>query len=226
MEREPGNEDEDFEVKQRRTLVDQWASFSQAERDEYQNRAPSRGKEDWYPPVLKGNMRRCLKAHGFCNLIVQQPLSPRNRALWAKMRIMMYRLDGEDGTCFGDENKGAGTYVIDPNAAGPSPVKPKDFYSWLWLDPARFDHMAMTSQGTVIFHHWEADMFFADQEALDTGRLLLCHIENNGRVVAEARVCPLFSYHVLCLIEGLGRDLEQIIVNDDAFVLNDAANEV
>ncbi|KAK6070441.1 hypothetical protein SCUP234_09807 [Seiridium cupressi] len=172
--RESGNDDADFEVNQRRKLVERWAAFEQTERDAYQDRAPNRGQDGWYPAALKGDRRREEKDYGFCNLLVPQPLSPRNRALWAKMRIMMYRLDGlGEGPSIGDANKGSGIYTIEPNAAGPSLVTPKDFYKWLWVEAALFNHMAMTSQSTVIFHSWGPDKFFADQEALDTGRLLL-----------------------------------------------------
>lgn len=225
--RELGNDDADLEVNQRRRLVERWAAFKQIERDAYQDRAPNRGQDGWYPPILRGDWRRELKGHGFCNLLVQQPLSSQNRALWAKIRIMMYRLDGSgEGPSIRNENKDGGIYTIQPNAAGPSPVQPEDFYRWLWLDAALFDHMAMTRQGTVIFHRWGPDMFFADQEALDTGRLLLCHMENNGRVVAEARVSPLFIYQVHCKVYGLGDDLPGIIVDDDPLILNPVANEV
>ncbi|KAH8647373.1 hypothetical protein BX600DRAFT_476583 [Xylariales sp. PMI_506] len=75
--------------------------------------------------------------------------------------------------------------------------------------------MAMTRRGTVIFHSWGPDVFFADQETLDTGRPLLCHFENNGQVVAEARVSPLFTYHAHCKIYGLGDDLPGIMADDD-----------
>ncbi|KAF7533982.1 hypothetical protein G7054_g6620 [Neopestalotiopsis clavispora] len=218
--RGPSNDDADFEVNQRRKLVERWATLEQAERDAYQDRAPNRGQDGWYPEALKGDLRRSLKRYGFCNLLVPQPMSSRNRALWAKMRIMMYRLDGSgEGLSFED------ICTIEPNGEGPIPVTPQDFYRWLWVEAALFDHMAMTSQGTVIFHNWDSDTFFANQDALDTGRLLLCHFENNGSVEEDLRVPPLYTYHAFCRIEGLGHDLHTIMVDDDPLLINDDANE-
>ncbi|ETS79023.1 hypothetical protein PFICI_08876 [Pestalotiopsis fici W106-1] len=222
--REPGNNDANFEVNQRRKLVDQWASFTQIERDAYQDRAPNRGKSSWYPPELRGDWKRELKQYGFCNLLVTQPLSGRNQALWAKIRIMMYRLDGSgEGPSIGDLNCDNGIYILKPNAAGPSPVQTRDFYKWAWVDNALFDRMAMTRQGTVIFHRWGPDKFFADQEALNTGLLLLCHFENNGEIAAEVRVSPLLTYEAHCKIYGLGHRLPEIIF-DNGLLTDPQAN--
>ncbi|KAK9794212.1 putative HNH nuclease domain-containing protein [Seiridium cardinale] len=228
--REPGNEDENFEVSQRRRLVEQWALMDQEERDAYQDRAPDRDDgECWYPDALEGDLSRNLQEYGFCNLVVGQPQGPRDRALWAKMRVLLYRLDGQDGTSFGDVG-GGGIEELPPRppvdgiASQGTVVRPEDLYRWLWVEPARFDHMAMTRQGTVVFHQCETGMFFVDQEALETGRLRLCEIENNGQVVADARVWPVFAYHVSSLIHGLSRSVDE--VEEDGFIDNEGFNDV
>ena len=48
--------------------------------------------------------------------------------------------------------------------------------------------MAMTRQGTVVFTDGFGSILFADQEALDTGKLLMCDFANNGEIYESARI--------------------------------------
>lgn len=154
MARDPSNPDENFEINQRRKLVDQWASLSQEARDNYQSRAPEgpEGGASWFPSQLKEAYKPQNHINsGFCNLVVEQPLTSRNRALWTKISILLYRLDEEGGRChnFGDD-----PVVMYPNPAGQGPIMPENFYAHCFIESADFSHMAMTSQGTVVFLSW------------------------------------------------------------------------
>ncbi|KAI1344210.1 hypothetical protein F5Y15DRAFT_365855 [Xylariaceae sp. FL0016] len=198
--------DENFEVNQRRKLMERWATLSQDARDTYDGRAPKR-KANWYPEELKGNMRRNLTNSDFCNCVVEYPLSPRNWALWTKMRILLYHLEGEDGPQFD-------TAVLEPNAAiEPRVVTPDSFFMFEYAEAARFDCLAMTRQGTIFLHQSISTCLFVDQEALETGRLLLCDIENNGSVVASGRGWPIYTHHVYCMVMGLGKPVTSLVEN-------------
>ncbi|KAI4600313.1 hypothetical protein KJ359_000667 [Pestalotiopsis sp. 9143b] len=195
-------------MKQRRRLVDQWASMSQAERDSYHGRAVERKDiRASNPPQLRdasskdddslGHIRR-----GFVNLIVPQPLDVRNRALWTKMCILLYKLDTEVYEhSFGSE----AVVVMQPTPfhAG-TPLAPETFYRHCFVETADFDAMAMTLDGFVVFHSADRAVLFADQESLDTGRLLLCDIEGNGQLRASSRMWPLWTYMAYCYVYGLG----------------------
>ncbi|KAK8073279.1 hypothetical protein PG994_004178 [Apiospora phragmitis] len=201
----PEELDESFEVTQRRRLVSRWASMAQAERDGYQSRAPVHELRRWwwYPhekldgPDLGKNgfshLYRHTKGaeHKFvvCNAAAGPELSPRDMALWAKQRILCFRLDGDDTTTFGElDDDGVGVAI--PNctntAEGGSPVEPHEFLRWAYLEGADFFGMAMTSRGTVVFQVRDP-ILFADREALDTGPMLLCSLENNGQVGFSGR---------------------------------------
>ncbi|KAK8054780.1 hypothetical protein PG993_000007 [Apiospora rasikravindrae] len=207
--RRDGNDDENFEVTQRRQLVSRWAALPQADRDGYQARGTPRDRERflasygdkvWYP-------REALQDRGptwrdrsgkesqnlFCVCTAPYPLNPRNRAIWTKLRIMTYALDGGDRTMFGyHSDPGAGLLV--PNAAGPNPVTAEKYMRWCHVEAADLDKMAMTSAGTVIFYSGVGRVLLTDQQALESGPMLLCGLENNGQVMVQARVWPFTLY--------------------------------
>ncbi|KUI62440.1 hypothetical protein VP1G_09539 [Cytospora mali] len=56
------------------------------------------------------------------------------------------------------------------------------------LTTAHFWGMAMTRQGTVIFTQLYGAVMFVDQEALDTGRLLMCDFADDGEITESARI--------------------------------------
>ncbi|ETS74713.1 hypothetical protein PFICI_13197 [Pestalotiopsis fici W106-1] len=192
--RDSSNIEADFEIKQRRKLVDQWASMTQADRDSYHSRAPEpQGADSWDPPQLKspdpdlvGYIQR-----GFVNLIVQQPLDSRNRALWVKLCILLYRLDMDEYEhSFGPER----VVVIYSNPADNAPVTPETFMAHCFVEAADFE-----------------GLFFADQESLDTGRLLLCDFEANGQVKASSRIWPLWTSMAYGYIMGIGWYADRVI---------------
>jgi hypothetical protein len=205
--------DATYEVQQRRRLIQEWATLPQAERDEYQGRAPVRAKESWYPPALKSNPKTTPRENiTMVNCIAPWPLNPRNRALWTKLRIMLYCLDGDSGCLFGEDD--GDVTVPEPNPAGPNPLTPGNFLKWCYVENADFDHVAMTAEGTVVCHNWQSTLLFADQEALDTGLMLLCHVENNGQVMCEGRVWPVLMKDAYVAMMALGKPVKAILDQD------------
>lgn len=81
--------------------------MSQAERDTYQARGSTslsrRPRRGWRPPV------GCFKAvedtrvaFNVVSCTAAQPLGPRDRSGWTKLRILLYHLDGEEGPLIDD----------------------------------------------------------------------------------------------------------------------------
>jgi hypothetical protein len=115
----------------------------------------------------------------------------RNHALWIKMRILFYRLDGVDnGALF----QTAATPAPSPEGGAAAPVTSETFLMWHYVGNADFENMAMTRTGTVVFPSHTGAWVLLDQEALDTGKLLLCEFGNNGRLAANRRLRPWFMY--------------------------------
>jgi len=125
---------------------------------------------------------------------------------------MLYSLDGDNGTLFGEED--GEVAVPEPNPAGPNPLTPQDFLKWRYVESAEFGHMAMTNSGTVICHNWQSTVLFADQEALETGLMLLCDIENNGQVMCKGRVWPVLMKDAYVSMMASGKPVEAILDQD------------
>ncbi|KAI4598157.1 hypothetical protein KJ359_003040 [Pestalotiopsis sp. 9143b] len=211
--RGPGETDDTFEVRQRRKLMQRWASMSQSDRDAYQNRAPCRAGDSWYPEVLRNPYGGSENVR-LLNLIAPLPLGPRNRALWTKMRIMMYNLDGDNGTIFQwQEDDEKVTYCV-PNDAEPNLLTSSTFLKWCYIENANFDCMAMTRSGTVILHRRRSMVMLIDQEALNTGLILLCRLANNGQVLAEGRVWPLAMKDAYEKMTILGWSVDEVLDGD------------
>lgn len=186
--------------------------MSQDTRDSYQERAPLRDNLDWFPAELAANEQN-YQPGGECSLIIPEPISPRNWALWTKIRILLYNHDGEEhGTLWGMGD--ITTCICRPNPAGPNTVTVDGFYTWDKVEAALFEQMTMTSTGTVVFHGGENGVFFADQETLDTGRLLLCAFYNNGSLEKSGRIWPVFTKHIHSMMLALGKPAESLIEGD------------
>ncbi|KUI54752.1 hypothetical protein VP1G_02084 [Cytospora mali] len=224
-ESQESDDDGTYELTQRYRLVSQWASMTQAERDTYQARgtAPAfrRRRRDWRPPP------GCFKADDAIldstrvlingvNCIAAQPMASSDRAIWTKLRIMLYRLDGEDGPLIDD----GCVSVCMPNPAsvvdqaGDGVSSGQGFAIWNYLENSDFNRMFMTSVGTVVFYGTDGPRVLVDREALNTGRVLLCEFENNGQLATSCRVRPCILYEFWPLIEGLGKSVQRVMARD------------
>ncbi|KFY11631.1 hypothetical protein V492_04355 [Pseudogymnoascus sp. VKM F-4246] len=187
--------------------------MDQATRSTYQSRAPPRSSDSWFPASLSSNASNHHPS-GECHLLIPHPITPHNWALWTKIRILLYNHDGEEhGTLWGMGD--SCITICAPNPAGPNPVTLEGggYNMWAYVEAAMFEYMAMTSSGSVVFHNWESG-FFADQETLETGRLVLCAFGNNGGVKKSGRIWPVFTKDVFNLMTGVGKDVEGLIEGD------------
>lgn len=88
---------------------------------------------------------------------------------------------------FGSDN----VSVVSPNPETQNPedaeLTATNFLKFRSVEPALWDEFAMTRTGTVVFK-WSGPVWIADQEALETGRLLLTGFESNGQLMEEANI--------------------------------------
>ncbi|KAF7527680.1 hypothetical protein G7054_g10416 [Neopestalotiopsis clavispora] len=75
---------------------------------------------------------RDSKNSGICNCIVPYPLTPRNHALWTKMRILLYNLEGENSTLYGGDD--GDVALLEPSASGPNPIALAGFLTWKYVE--------------------------------------------------------------------------------------------
>lgn len=126
--------------------------------------------------------------------------TPRNRALWTKLRILSYDFYySNDGVC------AVGVVSASPysQTAG---VKPKDFMKMTLVENADFSAMSMTVHGTVVFRAM-TEWVFADQRSLEDAMLLIVNIETNGEVVLKMRSYVLDLLEMHNMYFGLGKGL-------------------
>ncbi|KAF7533587.1 hypothetical protein G7054_g6941 [Neopestalotiopsis clavispora] len=215
----PKGQDDNSEVTQRRNLVEQWAQMRQEDRDAYHQRAPLRDSASWLPPQLQSRDRRArsIKSVAFSQLTAPWPLDARGRALWTKLRIMLYSLDGDSGSQFDEQDSTIDIAAPNPasvTAGSQAVVMPENFFQWCYIEDADLDHIAMTAAGTVICHRVSGLVLFADAEALETGFMLLCEFDNNGSVRDSARVWPPAFKNEYTRMTVLGKPLDELRLND------------
>ncbi|KAJ5884378.1 hypothetical protein N7504_011950 [Penicillium tannophilum] len=178
------DEDGDYEVRQRRTLVETWAKASQVFRDSYHQRAPARGALEYLEIVLRDSLHYYNTPRFVC-LAPLGPSNPSNRSKWIKLYILSCRLDGEIGHCmqeFGEDHGG-----LDPNpatVADMSNVQMSDLLPRAYLEMADFHNMTMTRQGTVLYMRYPylRNWFVVTQDDLDTGHITTVEFKPNGEV--------------------------------------------
>jgi hypothetical protein len=128
--------------------------------------------------------------------------TPRNRALWTKLRILSYDFYySNDGVC------AVGVLEASPHSATAG-VEPKDFIKTTFVENADFSSMYMTVHGTVVFGS-STEWVFADQRSLEDGMLLIVDIESNGEVVLKMRSYVLDLLQMHCMYFGLGKGLAE-----------------
>lgn len=128
MAPDPGEQDPDHELNQRRRLISDWASMSQEARDSYHDRAPLPASYKTPAVYKKAVSLRDSPPSADCYCVAPLQDNPRNRALWTKMRILSYYLNGDDGPIFRSA-------VAAPNPdSGDAAVTPETFMRWMSVE--------------------------------------------------------------------------------------------
>ncbi|GFF76635.1 hypothetical protein IFM62136_09368 [Aspergillus lentulus] len=189
------SEDEYYELRQRRALVDRWAAATQEFRDSFQERAPIGlpGTETKnfpsdpdeglrYPPeALERIFNPSQPGHnrGVISLAPVDAAHPVNQARWVKFLILLYRYDLESGHCLDNDYTFS---VASLNPATTTTASFDDFLPWLYLESALFSGIYLTRGGTVLYLGQLHNHLSVDKEGLRTGRLAIVDYDINGTV--------------------------------------------
>ncbi|RDW64344.1 uncharacterized protein DSM5745_09755 [Aspergillus mulundensis] len=181
-------DDDEYELDQRRALVEQWASASQGFRDSFHARA---NFEDLrYPAEAMERIEETIQQYNPQGLICLVPIDkgrPVDYARFIKFAILLYRYDPETGHCLGD------SYM--PEAAVLNPVSDmtnrfEDFLRWSDLETADFRSIYLTRSGSVVYNGFLGPYLLLDEEGLRTGRLSLVQFKQNGAVEDLVEIRP------------------------------------
>ncbi|KAJ5368907.1 uncharacterized protein N7496_008667 [Penicillium cataractarum] len=197
-------DDTEYELRQRRFLIEIWASAEQSFRDFYHYRAPLPGSPFDYPKQALDRIAETKQRAGeVYTLALVTKDHPRNYTRWLKIQIMLYRLDGEYGHLMHDGNC---TVVAEPNpaTARPEGLHKTEFLSWKYLETADFDCLTMTRSGMVRFLKGCWRQFVIDQYCLETGLLSLVDFLANGQIEVELLRRPFNLISVMNFMRGLG----------------------
>ncbi|PWY77483.1 hypothetical protein BO70DRAFT_430414 [Aspergillus heteromorphus CBS 117.55] len=96
----PDGDDGEYELQQRRSLVERWASAEQSFRDAYHARAPTPDSPTEYLPAALHRIIETSQPNGgriLCLAPVDRLTNPINYTRGLKFQIMLYRLDGTCG---------------------------------------------------------------------------------------------------------------------------------
>ncbi|OOQ90739.1 hypothetical protein PEBR_03487 [Penicillium brasilianum] len=187
------NDDKEYELRQRRALVQKWASESQSFRDSFQDRAS--GNELKYPPEVLEYMSDTHQPCETRHVISIAPIDeshPVNRAQWVKLAILFYRYDIESGHCLPFDNVIPTAAVLNPETTSTCSVE--DFLPWYCLENAYFPSILMTRSGTVIYRPHERYFMIVDEEGLKSGRFAVVEFDSDGTIKDSVSLRPFNMY--------------------------------
>ncbi|KFZ22989.1 hypothetical protein V502_02537 [Pseudogymnoascus sp. VKM F-4520 (FW-2644)] len=194
-----GEADREYEAKQRRALVSEWAQAPQSLRDQFHTSVSS---PLWDRHDLKQYVPRDDHSNSAWYTCIAPLDTPHNRALWTKLRILSYDFYwSNNGIC------PVGVLEASPYSATAS-MEPKDFMKATYVENADFCSMSMTVYGTVVFKD-RTEWVFADQRSLEDGMLLIVNIETNGEVVLKMRSKGLAEKRGNAGFDGVNTDVEE-----------------
>ncbi|KAI9037011.1 uncharacterized protein KD926_001109 [Aspergillus affinis] len=203
------DEDEDYELRQRRDLVERWALAEQSFRDFFHYRAAPRKSAIDYPEACLHRIE--TRRHQFGEFICLADIdTPEKRARFVKILILTYQLDGETMHPFGDE---VIPTMVQPNPASfpdPKTFSIDDFMMWAFVENADFTSMTMSRSGHVLFRYGMMGHKFIDQNTIDTGRISMVEFKTNGMVDKTAMRLPFNIFQAMSYVNGLGWGVERL----------------
>ncbi|KAJ8065086.1 hypothetical protein OCU04_005799 [Sclerotinia nivalis] len=108
--------------------------------------------------------------------------TPRNYALWTKLRVLSHHCHPLYSMTYHNEPIVATAFLESSD-----PISPERLLMWNHAESANFKKMGMTLQSRVVFRDYTF-YILADQWALETGMVLFTVFENNGTLEDRMRV--------------------------------------
>ncbi|KAL4740365.1 hypothetical protein BDV11DRAFT_169132 [Aspergillus similis] len=205
------DEDGDYEVRQRRELMEAWAKASQEFRDSYHQRALLRNGFNLPPKDAMQNANYPGDCPRFLCLPPLGPEYPSNRSKWIKLYILSCRLDGELSHCMDYYGSEHGAVDLNP-ATYPnlSAVQITDVLPRAMLEMANWNCITMTSRGTVLFLQPLAPWFLVTPDDLKTGHITIVEFKRNGQIAKSfrRRACNMWPVHLAYCVQY--KSLEEV----------------
>ncbi|GFG15823.1 hypothetical protein IFM61392_09179 [Aspergillus lentulus] len=169
----------DYELRQRRKLVEQWASATQEFRDSFHDRAPIvlPGTES-DSEVLKGlrypaealerinDTQQPCDMGGIISLVPVDPTNPINRARWMKFVILLYGYGMEITHCLQTRYMPSEAVQSPATVRGNGNLSHEDFLAWLYLETTLFSSLYLTRTGTILYLRGTGIFILINKEGL------------------------------------------------------------
>ncbi|RDW76858.1 uncharacterized protein DSM5745_06850 [Aspergillus mulundensis] len=182
------DEDGDYEVRQRRQIMVEWAKASQELRDAYHQRALQRTGFNLPPEDATQNADYPGDCPDFLCLAPLGPDHRSNRSKWIKLFLLSCRLDGEMGHCLDQYGSEHGGLTLNPAShPDPSAVQVTDVLPRALLETANWNCITMTRRGTVLFLQRLGPWFLVTPDDLETGHITIVEFKRNGQVAKSLR---------------------------------------
>ncbi|KAJ6107423.1 hypothetical protein N7523_008746 [Penicillium sp. IBT 18751x] len=220
--------DGQYELHQRRLLIEKRASATQELRDvnstpvkfpkliastnssiqSYQSRAPMpEGLQ--YPTEALAHIYDTLQPSDTNGLVSIAPVNEAyatNRARWVKFAILLCNYDIETGHCL--DYYAPSEAILNPETTTDPSLE--DFLSWQDLETANFINVYLTRTGTVLNYGYSGPYILVDEDGLRTGRLTMVEYEINGTVKDTLHIRPFNMRWPHIYASTLGKGLDEI----------------
>ncbi|RAH51923.1 hypothetical protein BO85DRAFT_473108 [Aspergillus piperis CBS 112811] len=208
-------------LRQRRALIEQWATASQEFREAYHSCSAGYSSAFDYPASVLSQIAPRPNKRFLCLPSVDRQTHPRNYIHLVKFLILLYIHQDEWNGVHPFEEHGAGTapnyHLPDLLGCGPTtrPITTYDeILPSLYLTPADFHALSMTRQGTVVFDNGpNLTWFVIDAPGLATGRLALVDFSSNGHVRVSTLRRPWNMGQTMALRANSGLDMDLPILD-------------
>ncbi|KAF7167883.1 hypothetical protein CNMCM5623_001030 [Aspergillus felis] len=196
-------------LRQRRALVEKWATASQEFRESYHSRAPAYNSALDYPASVLSQLAPRPDKRFLCLAPVDRQAHPRNYIHLVKFLILLYV----------HQDYWQGTHPFDIGGAGDAPrchipelldlAEPtalSEILPALYLNRADFHALSMTRCGTVVFADGpDYTWYVIDAPGLATGRITIVEFGSNGHVRESILRRPWNMGQVISFGQILGR---------------------
>ncbi|KAJ5948569.1 hypothetical protein N7454_001876 [Penicillium verhagenii] len=196
-------------LRQRRALIEKWATASQEFRESYHGRAPAYTSASDYPASLLSQQAPRPSKRFLCLAPVDRETHPRDYIHLVKFLILLYVHQGEWNGPHPFDLSGVGNAPqchIPEFVSRATPIALDEILSELYLFSADFHALSMTRAGTVVFadgpyYTW----YVIDEPGLLTGRLTLAEFGSNGSVRASTLRRPWNMGQTMSFSQIMGR---------------------
>ncbi|GJP90616.1 hypothetical protein CBS115989_10191 [Aspergillus niger] len=205
-------------LRQRRALIETWATASQEFRESYHSRSVGYTSAVDYPAQVLSQLAPRPNKRFLCLAPINRKTHPRSYIHLVKFLILLYVHQDEWSRRHPFDLRGAGDAprchipeLLGCPPAATATTTLSEVLPALYLAPADYRAISMTRQGTVVFADGpDLTWFVIDAPGLATGRLTLVEYGSNGDVRVSTLRRPWNMGQTMTFEQVLGKDLDEI----------------